>query len=437
LATPVVAVDFGASSIRVVRVELDDGPPEVTVVHRCEHGPVRSADGHRRWGWDRLMAELRRGLDLALALGPVASIGVDTWGVDYGLLDERGELVEPPYSYRDDRTAAYRTVVDRVGERRLYEIAGLQMLPFNTIFQLAAHDREVLGRAAHVVMLPELVVHALTGEVTAERSSAGTTGLLDLGTGQWSDELCGAIGLDRGLLPRIRPAGTRAGRWRDVPVHLVGGHDTASAVCGGAVDGEAFVSAGTWLVVGRERADPDTSEAARRAGFSNELGALGGVRFVRNVAGWWLLDECKRQWGIVDVDRLLAEAASVGGDVRVFDATDPRFLAPADMEDEVRVAAGLSPQASRAAVVRCIVESMAATTSSVVALLGEVRGIRVFGGGSRSTGYLDALRLRSGLPVSVGPVEATALGNALVQGVALGVYESLDAARASLAETAL
>jgi rhamnulokinase len=438
MSIPVVAIDFGASSTRVCRVDLGAGSPRVDVVHRTAHAPRRDADGALRWDWDRLLAELDVGLERALAAGPVASIGIDAWGVDYGLLDARRELVEPPVSYRDTRTSSYREVVERIGTRRLYELTGVQLLAFNTIFQLAAHNPTQLARAAHVVMLPELVVAHLTGEIVAETTSAGTTGLLDLATGNWSRELCDAIALPRALLPEILPAGTRVGCWRGVPVHLIGGHDTASAVLGGARPGEAFVSAGTWLLVGREQPSPDTSVAAQEAGFTNEQGAMGGIRFLRNVAGWWLVEECRRAWADDDLGRLLADAAAAPYRDALIDATDERFLAPPDMERELRAAADLGPAASRATVVRTAVESMAATTAAVVESLPvddekrRLHGIRIFGGGLRSPLYLDALRRRADVPVSVGPVEATAVGNALAQGIALGVFEDVRAARATL-----
>ncbi len=279
-------------------------------------------------------------------------------------------------------------------------------------------------------MLPELVVHHLTGVVTGEPTSAGTTGLLDVRTLDWSAELCDAIDLDRSLLPDLQPATTTAGKWRGVPVHLVGGHDTASAVVAGASAGEAFVSSGTWSIAGCERPLPDTSEAARAAGFSNEQGALGGVRFLRNVTGWWLVEQCRQAWG-GDVEGLLAAAARVQDEVPIIDVDDPRFLAPADMAAELRAASGLH-DAEPAVVIRCAVESMAAATANVVDALPPVTGTRVFGGGSRSSLYLDALRRCSGPPVTTGPIEATALGNALVQGLALGVFTSPDDARATL-----
>jgi rhamnulokinase len=438
--TAVAAVDFGAASIRVCRVELPEGggaagPPGLEVVHRHRHQPVRDGAGHLRWDWARLVDQMRRGLALAVDRGPVASIGVDTWGVDYGLLDARGELVAPPFSYRDGRTDGYRAVVDRVGEERLYATTGIQLLPINTLFQLAAHDPAELARARHLLLLPELLVHHLTGEVWAERTSAATTALVDLATGDWSPELLAAAGVDAGLLPPIAAAGTRAGDWRGIPVHLVGGHDTASAVVAMGADprpGAAFVSAGTWLLVGREQAGPETTERARLANFTNEAGAMGGVRFLKNLAGSWLVEGCRAAWGSPPVDELFARAAAVGHDGPVMDhivdVTDARFLHPADMLREVTGAAGLPYDAPPPVVVRGIVESLAAGTADVLRHLGRVDAVHVFGGGG-SPLYRSLLGARAGVPVHAGPVEATALGNALVQGIALGLYPDLAAAR--------
>ena len=438
--TAVAAVDFGASSIRVCRVDLAASPPSLTVVHRHAHGPLPDGRGHLRWDWPRLVAEMERGLAAACDAGPVASVGVDTWGVDYGLLDRHGRLVAPPFSYRDARTDGYRAVVDSVGEQALYELTGVQLQPFNTLFQVAAHDRDELARARHLVMLPELLVHHLTGEVVAERTSAGTTALVDVASGGWAEDLVAAVGLDPALLPAIAPAGTRVGTWRGVPVHLVGGHDTASAVAAmGAAPGpgSAFVSAGTWLLVGREQPAPDTGPAARRANFTNEVGVLGGVRFLKNLAGSWLVEGCRAAWGDPPLDVLLAEADGVGAAVagrRTFDVADPRFLHPDDMLGEVTAAAGLPRDAPRAAVVRAVVESAAAGAAAVLSQLGGVTETYAFGGGSRSALFRRCLAAATGRPVHRGPVEATALGNALVQGIALGVYTDLADARAHLAD---
>jgi rhamnulokinase len=429
------AVDFGASSIRVCRVTVGDGPPELEVVHRHAHAPVHDGE-HLRWDWARLVAETERGLELAVERGPLASIGVDTWGVDYGLLDARGALVEPPISYRDARTDGYRSTLDRIGAERFFATTGLQVLQYDTIFQLAAHDPAQLARARHLLLLPELLVHHLTAVVAAEPSSAGTTGLLDIGARAWSDEMAAAAGIDASLLPPLCVAGTPVGRWRGIPVHLVGGHDTASAVLAGAAPAAPFVATGTWLLVGREPDAPDTSPAAYAAGLGNELGALGGIRLLRNVAGWWLVEECRRRWDDADaeLDDLLAAAAGVADDA-VGDALDPRLLAPDDMPALLAELAGLPDPTDRAAVTRCAIESMADSAARVIASLPDDDGrrpLRVFGGGTRSPLLLDALARRTGRPVEVGPVEAAALGNALVQGLALGAFASLADARATL-----
>jgi rhamnulokinase len=437
----VVAVDFGASSIRVCRVDLGGRPPTLDVVHRHHHQPVTDSSGHLRWDWERLVSETERGLDAALARGPVRSIGVDTWGVDYGLVDRRGRLVAPPYSYRDHRTDGYASIVERIGADTLYSITGVQLLAFNTLFQLAVHDRAEMARAGWVVMLPELIVHHLTGEIVGERTSAGTTGLVDILAGEWSPTLADAIGLDRQLLPAIHDAGELVGRWRGVPVHLVGGHDTASAVAAsGSTTGprSAFVSAGTWMLVGREQPEPDLSEAARRANFTNEIGALGGIRFLKNLAGWWLIEGCRPAWGNRTVADLLDEAAAVdvASDSPTLDVTDERFLHPADMLAEVTDALRMPIDAPPGVVVRSIVESQAAGAARVIDALGDVDDVSVFGGGARSRLFIDSLARRTGLAVTAGPSEATALGNALVQGIAIDVYADLTEARRALADAA-
>jgi rhamnulokinase len=428
----VAAVDFGATSVRVARVVLGEGPPQVQVVHRYPHAAVRHPGGHLHWDWSRLVAEAKRGIAAAAEIGPLASIGVDTWAVDYGLLDRHGRLLATPFAYRDHRTDGYRALVDRIGEERLYSIAGLQLLPFNTIFQLAAEDPDRLKRARSIVMLPELVVFELTGALTGERTSAGSTGLLDVHRGTWSAELCDAVDLRSAMLPEIRAAGECVGAYEGIPVHLVGGHDTASAVAAGAVTGEAFVSSGTWLLVGVERDEPDTSEAARSANFTNEAGVAGGIRFLRNVTGFWFLEECRRVWGNPPVERLVQEAMQVSTPMTLVDPMDQRFLAPADMPVELAAAVGLSPHAPRGVLARVALESMAAGVATVVNRLGAVTGVRVFGGGANVSAWLSMVAERTGLPVSAGPIEAAAVGNAMIQGVALGIYDDVTAARTAL-----
>jgi rhamnulokinase len=437
----VLAVDLGASSARVALVEFGGPEPRIEVVHRYVHEPLRDCAGALRWDWRRLVAEVEKGLELGLRRGSIASIGVDTWGVDYGLVDERGELLSLPYSYRDTRTDGWRKVVERIGAEHLYAISGIQLMAINTIFQLAVHERAELAAAHRLLMLPELMVCALTGTLTGERTSAGTTALVDVRNGDWSKELIRAIEVDPAIFPEIAQPPQRAGRWRGVPVHLVAGHDTASAVAalpGPRQPGAAFISSGTWMLVGAERPQADTSEAARRANFSNEPAAVGGVRFLKNVIGLAMLERCRTAWGSPPIGEIVEAASKVASGGPVIDAMDPRFLDPDDVEHEVREASGLLPTAGRAEVARCILDSLAASAVQVIEELASLLGapipeVCIVGGGSQNRLLNRLIEQRSGLPVRTGSPEATALGNGLLQAVALGYFGDLDEARLELA----
>jgi rhamnulokinase len=432
-----LAVDLGATSIRVAAVDLAVPEPTVEVLHRWEHSPLASGDGTLRWDWPGIVAEVEQGLALGLEGGPVASIGVDGWGVDYGLIGPEGVLVGLPVSYRDARTEGWEATAARVGLDRLYRLTGVQIMGINTIFQLAAHDRAELAEAARLLLLPDLMVHHLTGAEHAERSNVSTTALMDVRTGDWSWDLIDDLSLDPSLFPAVSGAGTLAGEWQGVPVHLVGSHDTASAFLGmpaGSRPGTVFVSAGTWVLVGVERPDPDTSAEALKANFSNEAGALGGVRFLKNVVGLWILEQCRQAWGGPPMGQLLEEAASLEEPVPTFDAGDHRFVSPADMVGEVEAAADLSPGSPREVVTRSVIESIVAGISGVVDELRSIHGVvtervAVVGGGARVPLLHELLSRRTGLPVVRGSQEATALGNALVQGLAIGAFDDLGLAR--------
>ncbi len=395
------------------------------------------ADGSLRWDWPRIVSEVEAGLEQGLSTGEVASIGVDGWGIDYGLIDGTGRLVDLPFSYRDSRTEGWQTTAQRIGLERLYERTGVQMMAINTIFQLAVHDPGELARASRILLLPDLLVHHLTGQVAAERSNVSTTALMDIRTGEWAADLVADLSLDPSLFPPVVGAGTAAGTWRGIPVHLVGSHDTASAFLGmpsGTSPGTVFVSAGTWVLVGMERPGPDTSSRAREANFSNEAGALGGVRFLKNVVGLWILEQCRQAWGGPPIGMLLEEAASLEGPVPTFDAGDHRFVSPADMVREVQEAADLPPGTPRSVIARSVIESIVGGIGAVVEELTEITGedparIAVVGGGARVPLLHELLSRRTGIPVLRGSQEATALGNAIVQGLAIGAFEGLEQAR--------
>ncbi|MBA2384490.1 MAG: rhamnulokinase [Actinobacteria bacterium] len=431
----VAAVDMGATSVRVAVVELEAEAPRLEIVHRWQHGPETCPDGSVRWRWPELLKNVRLGLDHALETGPIASIGIDGWAVDYGLLDEQGRLLSDPHSYRSTRTDGWRAVARSLGEADLYRRTGVQLMPINTIFQLAAHDRTELERAARLLMLPELVAYELTGAAVSERSNAGTTGLLEVATGAWANDLAEAVGVSSSILPVVRPAGQLLGEHRGVPVHLVAAHDTACAVAAsplGPAD-RGFLSAGTWFLVGIERPAADTSEAARAANFSNEPGAAGGFRFLKNVPGFWLLERCASEWGDT-TGRELLDLPGAGDQVgSIFDVRENRFLAPEHMADEVRAAAGLAADAPRAAVVSSIVRSIAANVASVIDELRSIQPLSelaIVGGGAASPVVRRAVEEAAGVRLVAGPPEATALGNALLQGLSLGRFWTLGDARA-------
>lgn len=436
----VLAVDLGAASIRVASVDLDADKPSVEVLHRWKHSPMVDSQGSLRWNWNAMVAEVENGVSLGLDSGPVASIGVDGWGVDYAFVDESGDLVDLPFAYRDDRTNQWRNTADRIGIDRLYEITGIQLMGINTIFQLAADEPERTSRAETLMLLPDLLVNHLCGWVGVERSNLSTTGLMDARAGTWSEELIADLDLPPSIFPEPASAGVRVGNWNGTPVNLVGSHDTASAFLGmpGAGADTVFVSTGSWVIVGVERPEPDTSPSALRANFSNEAGALGGVRFLKNVVGFWILEQCRSAWGDPPIETLIAEAGHVDDVVPRFDASDHRFVSPDDMLREVTEAAGLAPDAPRAVIVRSVLESI---VDGVVGVVDEIeaavgakpRRLALVGGGSRIPLLAELLSSRSGLDVVVGSPEATALGNAIVQGIAIGHFGDLAQARDWLA----
>ena len=352
------------------------------------------------------------------------SIGIDTWGVDYGLLDDRRRLLADPIAYRDDRTAK---VLDRVhalvAPDELYAITGIQHLPFNTIYQLAADDR--LGDAEHAVLLPDLLAFRLTGWLGTELTNASTTALVEAGTQQWSTELLDRLDIPHDLLPPIEAPGTLRGRYEGIPVVLVGSHDTASAVAGVPADGDrfAYIASGTWSLVGVLTDAPIRTDAARVANFTNEIAVDGRIRFLRNVGGLWLLQECLREWGRDDLDALLDGASQVSDAPRV-DVDDPTFLPPGNMPARIASAAGTT--LDEPSTVRCILDSLAdgyaRTLHDAVALTGrDVDIVHVVGGGAQNALLCQLTADACGLPVLAGPVEATALGNVVVQARAFGL----------------
>jgi rhamnulokinase len=442
------AVDVGASSGRVMAARVGADRLELHEVHRFPNRPVRTA-GTLHWDVLALYGGILDGLrEAGRGRGRLDGVGIDSWAVDYGLLDADGELLGNPVHYRDARhETAVPAVHAVVPPEELYRITGLQHLPFNTVFQLVAARHTAQSVAARrLLLVPDLVAYWLTGAVGAEVTNASTTGLLDATTREWSWAIIDGLQLPRELFPPLRQPGERLGECRDdvlaetgltgpVPVTAVGSHDTASAVVGvpATVDRFAYISCGTWSLVGVELEKPVLTEESRAAGFTNELGVDGTVRYLRNVMGLWLLQESQRTWaagGLAeDLSDLLAEAAQVPPFTAVVNPDDPRFLPPGDMPARIAQACsetGQTPPRSHAETVRCILDSLALAYRRTVRRAAELSGrdievVHLVGGGARNTFLCQLTADACGRLVLAGPVEAAALGNVLVQARGLGV----------------
>jgi rhamnulokinase len=420
------AVDLGASSGRVLVGAVTDTTVEVQEVHRFANEPVHLPDG-LHWDILGLYRNMREGLAKA---GPVAPAGIDSWAVDYGLLDEHGSLLGLPFHYRDARTVGLPDWPDPVG---LWRATGIAHQPFNTLHQLRAERR--LGEAAHLLMIPDLLGYWLTGEIGAEHTNASTTQFYGV-DGGWSSEPAIAAGIPPRILPPVRQPGDLIGETDlGMPLVAVASHDTASAIAAVPAEHErfAYISCGTWSLVGLELDAPVLNEDARLAGFTNEAGVDGTVRFLRNVMGLWLLQECQRFWGAASVERLLAEASGAKPFAALIDPQDPAWLPRGDEPGGMpaRIAAKADgPLETRGAVVRCVLESLALGHRNAVAEAAAVAGrevevVHLVGGGSRNALLCQWTADATGLPVLAGPVEATALGNLLVQARADGVVADL------------
>jgi rhamnulokinase len=432
------AVDLGASGGRVIVGSFEDQRIVLDEAHRFANGIVERG-GHLRWDLTALHRHVLAGLD---RVGEVESIGIDTWGVDYGLLDGEGQLLAEPIAYRDDRTTK---VIDDVHRRlapdELYRINGLQHLPFNTIYQLAAERTGPLwDRARYVVLVPDLLAYWLTGELRSELTDASTTGLLDVTTRRWSELLLDRLDIPADLLPELQTPGELRGHTESgIRVVSVGSHDTASAVVGVPATTEhfAYVACGTWSLVGLELDAPVLTDEAFAASFTNELGVDGRVRFLRNVGGLWLLQECMRTWGRDDLELLLGRAARRPPGGPVIDVEDAAFIAPGDMPKRIADAAG--SEMAPAGIVRCILDSLADAYARRIhqaeALAGrQVEVVHLVGGGAQNQLLCQLTANACHLPVVAGPVEATAIGNLAVQArAAAALPESLEAIRAAIA----
>ncbi len=456
-----LAFDLGAESGRAVLGTLEKGLLSTREIHRFPHAPVSLA-GRLRWDIDLLLLEIKKGLGLAaLAASKIESAAVDTWGVDFGLLDAEGTLIAPPICYRDAaHVKAMGSFLNIIPRQRLYRRTGLQLLPFNSIFQLHGLAGSAELRAAtRLLFMPGLLTYLLSGVRANDETIASTSQLVDPFKSGWCEDLLGALGLPAGLFGPMVPPGAKIGRISadvaretgcpEIPLTAVAGHDTASAVAAVPASGDdwAYLSSGTWSLLGLETERPIITEDSERFNFTNERGLGGKTRFLKNISGFWLVQQCRRRWLESDpdltYDRLWAEAEAAPPLRSFIDPDDPIFLNPPDMLSEIKRFCHKTIQPvpeSPAEITRCILESLALKYRYVLEQLREasgrpVRRIHVIGGGSRNALLNSFTAAATHLPVLAGPVEATAVGNMLVQAMARGKVQNPEEIRAIVARS--
>lgn len=449
-----LACDLGAESGRLMLGRLAEGRVQLREIHRFANGPV-AAGGSLHWDLARLLDELRTGLQRAAALGvPIASISTDSWGVDYALYGADGQRIDPTFHYRDPRCPeGVKRALAKVTWPEIFAETGLQFLQFNTLFQLAAEPAERLDRARLILGIGDAFNHWLCGVPRSEESLASTTQLYNPRTRDWSPSLAARLGLPIGIFPPIVKSGTRLGPLRadlarDVglePIEVVAScsHDTGAAVA--AVPGSgsdwAYLSSGTWSLMGVELAEPILTDACRELNFTNEIGFGSSVRLLKNIVGLWLVQECRREWARTgqeyDYGQLTELAAAAPAFVSLVNPGDPRFISPGDMPAKIAAYCGEHGQPvpeTPGAFVRCILESLALlyrrTGRQIESLIGRpLSRLHIVGGGSRNRLLNQFAANALQVPIVTGPVEATALGNILVQATAMGDLPSLAAAR--------
>ncbi|MCE5343033.1 MAG: rhamnulokinase [Eubacteriales bacterium] len=446
----VLAIDIGASGGRHMLGRLADGELTLNEVYRFPNG-AQARDGRLCWDADALWGHIMRGLQACKAASTLPfSVGVDTWGVDYALLDEEDKRIGDCMAYRDGRTAP---MLHRIADDWLYRRTGIAKQPFNTIYQLMATPPEALAHGRRCLMMPDYFHFLLSGVKANEYTEASTGALIDVRTGLWDQEVLAAAGIPAALFPEppVQP-GTCLGRLRPqvtseagftCDVVLPASHDTGSAFMAvPALDnGAVFLSSGTWSLLGVENDAPIVSEAARLAGFTNEGGYGGKIRFLRNIMGLWMLQSIRHEladrYSYVEMAEMALQGKAYAP---VVDVADNRFLAPAGMTAEVRAAlaeSGAPPPQDLPQLLRCVHHSLAQGYADAIRALENLTdkrftALHIVGGGSQNRTLNQWTADATGLPVYAGPVEGTALGNVIAQLIAQGHIENLSQARAMI-----
>ncbi|MBK9714408.1 MAG: rhamnulokinase [Kouleothrix sp.] len=454
-----LAIDLGAESGRAMLGQLDGGRLALSELHRFPNTPVRLPGG-LHWDVLRLWAEIKNGLRLAAQQHGhgLASVGLDTWGVDFALLDRDGALIANPHHYRDSRTdGMLAEALRRLPREQIFERTGIQFIQINTLFQLlamAAGRSPALEIAETFLTIPDLLNFWLTGQRVCEFTNATTTQCYDPRAGDWATPVLDAIGIPRRIFPPVVMPGTLLGALQpevaeetgahDLPVVAPACHDTGSAVAAVPAEapGFAWLSSGTWSIMGFESPEPVITAQSLAFNLTNEGGVGGTFRCSKNIMGLWLVQECRRTWAAQghdwsygDLAQLAAEAAPL---VALVDPDAEEFFKPGDMPERIRAfcrRTGQPAPEGPGAVVRCVLESMALKYRWVLDRLETVAGrrldpIHIIGGGAQNRLLNQLTADATGRSVIAGPVEATAIGNILVQAIALGQLGSLAEARA-------
>ncbi|MFH1370508.1 MAG: rhamnulokinase family protein [Planctomycetota bacterium] len=454
-----IAVDLGADSSRVMLGVVSAEKLRLEEVHRFKNGPVEQ-DGSLRWDFGKLLAEVKAGIGKAAkqAGGEVAGIGVDSWGVDFGLLDEKGELIENPYHYRDSRTnGMMEKAFELMPKREIYENTGIQFMQLNTIYQLFSTrlaNSPVLAKAKKLVFIADLVSYLLCGKSYAEYTLASSSQLMDMRTGKWSQEVFKKLNLPIEIMPEVVLPGTVVGTLTNevaeeigctrIPVIAAGSHDTASAVVAVPADEQtewAYLSSGTWSVMGVEILKAIVNEKTFEHQLTNEGGVEGTIRLLTNIMGMWPVQECKRQWQKEGEDlsyaQLTAMAEKAGAFAASVNINDGRFLAPGDMPRRINAYLAETKQQEikdKGQMMRVLLESLALKYRETLNGLEEVVAkeidvLHIVGGGSQNELLNQFAADATGKEVITGPVEATAIGNILMQALATGQIESVSQGR--------
>ncbi len=454
----VLAFDFGASSGRAILGTFDNGKIELEELHRFSNDPVE-VNGHFYWDILRLFFEIKQGILKCSAAGhkDIAAIGIDTWGVDFALIDKDGEILANPYHYRDAKVENMEATFEELGKEDIYKKTGLQFLAFNTLYQLRNLKKtkpELLDRAEHLLLIPDLFNYLLTGKMAAEYSNVSTTQILNPVKGEWEFSLTDKIGIDRKIFKNIVDSGTILGTLKpelakelqmpEVPVICVASHDTGSAVASVPFEdpkSSLYISCGTWSLMGTELEKPLINDMAMEFNFTNEGGVNRTTRFLSNIMGLWLIQESRRQWKRENLDYSfndMENAAKASEPFKSFINPDfDGFTPPGDMPSRIKEFnknAGLKVPETMGEVVLCIYQSLALkyrfVTESMEKMMGtKIDTIHMVGGGIKDKFLCQMTADATGRKVVAGPVEATAMGNIAVQLMALGEIKDLQGIR--------